>query len=256
MAIITLTTDFGLVDGYVGIMKGVILGIARDAVLVDVSHEIPPQDVREAIYVLESATPYFPDGTIHLAIVDPGVGSSRRPLIVQTQRACYVGPDNGLFTRPLAGLDAQSWELDRPEFWLPQISRTFHGRDIFAPAAAHLANGVPAERLGHPISDPVRLELFRPARQPDGRVDGQVVHVDQFGNLITDIPAEWVADGRWLCRVGGEVITRLSGTYADASPGALVALVSSGDTVEIAERDGNAARRLGVKAGEAVRMWK
>jgi S-adenosyl-L-methionine hydrolase (adenosine-forming) len=252
VAIITLTTDFGLADGYVGIMKGVILGIARDVGLVDLSHEVPPQDVREAIYLLEGAAPYFPDGAIHLAVVDPGVGSERRALIVRTERARYVGPDNGLFTRPLAEPGAQAWELNRPEFWLPHVSRTFHGRDIFAPAAAHLANGTPPDAMGTPIANPVRLSIAGPNRAPDGVLRGHVVHVDRFGNLITDVPAAWLAGIGWRCRIAGETITGIGSTYAAAGPGALLMLAGSGGTLEIAERDGNAARRLGVRAGEEV----
>lgn len=255
MTIITLTTDFGLADGYVGIMKGVILGIAPTVRLVDLSHEITPQDVRQAAYVLARATPYFPPGTIHLAVVDPGVGSRRRPLLVRAGQALYVGPDNGLFTLALAGPDAQAFELDRPEFWGPAVSRTFHGRDIFAPVAAHLATGVPPERLGRPVADPVRLELPRPTRHPDGHITGQVVYVDRFGNLISDVPAVWVAGGRWLCQVAGRQIPDLSRTYAEATPGALVALIGSEDTVEVAVRDGSAARQLGVREGEPIALW-
>jgi hypothetical protein len=252
MTIITLTTDFGLADGYVGIMKGVILGIARGVQLVDLSHDIPPQDVREAIYLLDVAAPYFTEGTVHLAVVDPGVGSERRALVVCTGRACYVGPDNGLFTRPLAEPGAQAWALDRPEFWLPQVSRTFHGRDIFAPAAAHLANGAPPGEMGRSIADPVRLALTAPTRTPNGAIRGQVVHVDRFGNLISDVPAAWVAGEGWQCRIAGETFAGIRGTYASVSPGALLMLIGSGGTLEIAERNGNAARRLGVKAGEGV----
>ncbi len=256
MTVVTLTTDFGMADGYVGIMKGVILGIARHVHLVDLSHDIPPQDVREGLYVLSRAAPYFPEGTIHLAVVDPGVGSERRPLLVQTDRARYIGPDNGLLTTALAEPGAQAWVLDRPEFWLPQVSRTFHGRDIFAPVAAHLANGAPPERLGRPISDPVRLDLAGPALRPDRSIEGHVVHVDRFGNLITDIPAGWIAEGQWRCCVAGVVISGPDKAYADVSPGALVMLVGSSGTVEIAERNGNAAGRLGVKAGEPVSLWR
>jgi hypothetical protein len=252
MAIITLTTDFGEADGYVGIMKGVILGIARDVRLVDLSHDIPPQDVREAAYLLGSAAPYFPVGAIHLAVVDPGVGGERRALIVSTSRAGYVGPDNGLFTRPLAEPSAQAWELDRPEFWLPEPSRTFHGRDVFAPVAAHLANGVLPDAMGRPITDPVRLVLPGPSRAADGAILGQVVHVDRFGNLITDVPAAWIAGEGWRCRIAGEIIAGMRGTYASVEPGVLLMLVSSGATLEIAERNGNAARRLGVRAGEQL----
>jgi hypothetical protein len=256
MAIITLTTDFGIADGYVGIMKGVILGIAHDVRLVDLSHGIPPQDVREAIYLLDGAAPYFPDGAIHLAVVDPGVGSARRGLVVRTGRAGYVGPDNGIFTRPLAETGAQAWELDRPEFWLSQVSRTFQGRDIFAPVAAHLANGVPPSEMGRSITDPVLLTIPGPARTPDGAVCGQVVHVDRFGNLTTDVPAAWVAGEDWQCRIAGATIMGVSRAYADASPGGLLMLIGSGGTLEIAERNGNASHRLGVRAGEVVRVWR
>jgi len=255
MTIITLTTDFGLADGYVGIMKGVILGIAPAVCLVDLSHEIAAQDVRQAACVLARAVPYFPAGTIHLAVVDPGVGSQRRPLLVRAGQAFYVGPDNGLFTLALAEPVAQAFELDRPAFWRPAVSRTFHGRDIFAPVAAYLATGVPPERLGRPIADPVLLELPRPTRHPDGHIAGQVVYVDRFGNLVSDVPAAWVAGGRWRCEIAGRQIVGLSGTYAEAAPGALVALIGSEDTVEIAVRDGSAAARLGVREGEPVLLW-
>ncbi len=157
MTIITVTTDFGTADSYVGVMKGVILGIASDVRLVDLSHEIAPQDVRGAEFILSRAVPFFPDGTVHLAVVDPGVGSHRRPLLITTSRASYVGPDNGLFTFALEETSAEIFELDRPEFWLSSVSRTFHGRDIFAPVAAHVARGVPRHNLGRRIYDPVRL---------------------------------------------------------------------------------------------------
>ncbi len=255
MRIITLTTDFGLADGYVGILKGVILGIAPAVRLIDLSHDIPPQDVRGAAYVLARAAPYFPGGTVHLAVVDPGVGGEQRPVLVQTERALYVGPDNGVFTHALAELGARAWVLDRPAFWLSEPSRTFHGRDIFAPIAAHLAHGVLPDQIGQPISDPVRLSLAQSIRHTDGHISGQVVHVDRFGNLITDIPADWVKSGRWTCRVAGQQIARVGATYADGAPGALVALISSGSTLEVAVRDGNAAQRLHVKAGEPVALW-
>jgi len=255
MTIITLTTDFGLVDGYVGAVKGVILGIVPDVRLVDLSHDIAPQDVRSAAFVLGRAAPFFPAGSVHLAVVDPGVGGDRRPLLVTTPRASYVGPDNGLFTAALAEEGAQAWELDRPAFWLPEVSHTFHGRDIFAPVAAHRARGVPARELGSLITDPVRLPVISPVRHPDGRVMGQVVYVDRFGNLISNLPAEWVAAGGWRCEIAGQQIGRLGATYASAAPGALVALVGSAGTVEIAVRDGNAATRLGVGIGAPVTLW-
>lgn len=252
MTIITLTTDFGTADGYVGVMKGVILGIAPTVQLVDLSHEIVAQDVRGAEFVLSNTAPFFPMGTIHLAVVDPGVGSQRRPLLITTPRASYVGPDNGLFSFALAEADAAAFELDRPEFWLLSVSRTFHGRDIFAPVAAHLARGVPPRELGSPISDPVRLPLVAPQRRVDGLVTGHVVCVDHFGNLITDVPGEWVDEGRWGAEIAGRRIDQLGTTYADAATGELLILVSSAGALEIALRDGNAAALLGVGVGEPV----
>ncbi len=256
MTIITLTTDFGLSDGYVGIMKGVILGITADVQLVDISHEISPQDVHQGSFVLRNAVPYFPDGTVHLAVVDPGVGSRRRPLLVTTPRASFVGPDNGLFTFALAQPDAQAWVLDRPQYWLPVISRTFHGRDIFAPVAAHLARGVPPEALGSPVSDPVRLELLLPEQQGNRHVVGHVIHVDRFGNLITNVPAAWLADSDWACEIAGWRISHLSESYSAVRPGELVALIGSSGMLEVALRDGSAARLLGAGVGQPVDLWK
>lgn len=252
MTVITLTTDFGTSDGYVGAIKGVILGIAPSVQLVDLTHEIAAQDVRGAAYVLGSAAAFFPVGTVHLAVVDPGVGTQRRPLLVTTSRASYVGPDNGLFTFALEEAGALVFWLDRSEFWLPHISRTFHGRDIFAPVAAHLARGVVPHALGSPISDPVRLPQVAPDRRTDGQVTGHIVHVDHFGNLITDIVARWVGEGRWCVELAGRHISQFGTTYADVAAGAQVILVSSAGTLEIATRDGNAAVQLGVGVGEPV----
>ena len=252
MPIITLTTDFGSADGYVGAMKGVILGIAPDVRLVDLSHEIAAQDVRGAEYVLGRAAGFFPAGTVHLAVVDPGVGSRRRPLLITTPRASYVGPDNGLFTFALNEAGAAVFELNRPEFWLLNISRTFHGRDIFAPVAAYVTCGVAPHTLGSPICDPVRLPTVAPQRRSDSHVAGHVIHVDRFGNLITDIPGGWADEGRWCVEIAGRRISHFGTTYADATTGALLILVSSAGTLEIAARDGNAAARLGVGVGEAA----
>jgi S-adenosyl-L-methionine hydrolase (adenosine-forming) len=256
MSIITLTTDFGNADGFVGVMKGVILSIAPETRLIDLSHDIAPQDVRQAAHVLARAVPYFPPGTVHLAVVDPGVGSERRGLVVASGPAFFVGPDNGLFTGPLARAGARAFDLDRPEYWLPQVSQTFHGRDVFAPVAAHLAQGSSPEKMGRPVTDAVRLPDPSPARRPDGMLAGEVVYVDHFGNLITNIPGDWVAGSRdWQCSLGERstmTVGRLSSAYADVPPGHLVALVSSGGTVEVAIRDGNAAEACGLGRGARV----
>ena len=254
LPIITLTTDFGQRDGYVGVMKGVILGIAPHVSIVDISHEIPPQDVREAAYILSTAVPYFPSGTIHVVVVDPGVGSARRPIAIRTPTATFVAPDNGVLSFVLAEhARAEVRHLDRPRFWLSQISRTFHGRDIFTPVAAHLAAGVPFGEVGTVINDPVTISLPRPQRTADGAICGEVLHVDRFGNLITDIPADWLAGAAsWRFEVAGQSIDGLSHAYAAVEPGALVALIGSAGRLEIAVCQGSAATFLGVAAGASV----
>jgi hypothetical protein len=253
--IITLTTDFGLSDGYVAAMKGVIAGIAPQATVIDISHQIAPQDVREAAYVLATALPYFPPDTVHVVIVDPGVGSARRPMAAAVGDHALVGPDNGVFTYALqAGQPAVCVHLDNPTFWLPTVSRTFHGRDIFSPVAAHLANGVPLAALGAPISDPVQFAIQPPRRELDGRLRGEIIHVDRFGNLVSNIPGAWLAEHIWTVHVAGQQITGPSLSYADAASGQLLALVSSDATLEVALRDGNAAARLGAAAGEPIAL--
>jgi S-adenosylmethionine hydrolase len=258
MAIISLTTDFGQFDGYVGVMKGVILGIAPDAQLVDLSHEIAPQDVRQATHVLARAMPFFPQGAIHVVVVDPGVGAARRPILVTTASAVFVGPDNGVLTPALTDATAKTWQLDRPEFWLPEVSATFHGRDVFAPVAGHLARGVRPELMASRVSDAVRLALPRPQRLPDGSIQGEVVHADRFGNLITNIPGEWLTGeshrGHWQCYVARSVEPVLGplSTYSDGASGAPLALVSSSGMLEIAVRDGSAQRMFGAGPGAPV----
>ena len=252
MTIITLTSDFGLIDPYVGIMKGVILGIAPDVRLVDLTHEIPPQDIEEAAFAVRSALLYFPLGTVHLVVVDPGVGSARRPLLVTTERGAFVGPDNGIFSFVLSEPGAQAWVLDRPQYWLPEPSRTFHGRDIFAPIAAHVASGVAPSALGMRVDDPITLPLSVPERTGNGEIVGCVMHVDRFGNLITNVPGHWLSQARWECEIAGASVTGPRETYAAAAPGELVLLISSSGMAEVAVRDGSAAGRLQVRGGAPV----
>ena len=254
MTIITLTSDFGLLDPYVGIMKGVILSIAPHVRLVDLSHDLHPQDIEAAAFVLESVQPYFPPGTVHLAVIDPGVGSARRALLVTTELAAFVGPDNGLFSAALAQRGARAWALDRPEYWLPQPGSTFHGRDIFAPVAARFASGAPAEMLGTPLDDPVMLPARMPERTGNDEIAGCVIHVDRFGNLITNVPGEWLAGRYWTCEIAGARIGGPSPTYAAADPGGLLVLISSRGTAEVAVREGSAAERLAVRSGAVVRF--
>src|SRR5512138_481516 len=193
MTILTLTTDFGLRSGFVGIMKGVIYGIAPQVEIVDISHGIAPQDVHEGAFTLWRAAPFFPAGTIHVYVVDPGVGTQRRPLAARLGEQYFVGPDNGLLT-PLIEAAEQKQEpvefvhLNNPKYWLPKISRTFHGRDVFAPVGAYLANGASLNALGPRINDPVRLELPQPVKTDVGWA-AHVIMIDTFGNLATDLPA-------------------------------------------------------------------
>ena len=189
-ALITLTTDFGTADGFVGAMKGVIHSLAPQATLVDITHEIPAHDIRAGTFALETAVPYFPKDAIHVAVVDPGVGSERAALLVETARGRFLAPDNGLLTSVAPETrETRLFSLNKPEFWRPQVSATFHGRDVFAPVAAHLARGVRSEALGTPIARMVRLPWPRPRRRGHA-IHGEVVHVDRFGNLITNVRRE------------------------------------------------------------------
>jgi hypothetical protein len=253
-AIVTLTSDFGLRDSYVAEMKGVILAIAGDLRLVDITHEIARHDIGEGAFVLEGATAHFPPGTVHLAVVDPGVGSARRGLVVCSRGVVLVGPDNGLFTSFLEGEGWQAFELTAPEFRRQTVSRTFHGRDVFAPAAAHIALGVSPSRLGPPVPDPVRLP-WPAARAGDDGVEGAVVHVDRFGNLVTSIRAAAVAGlgAGASAHVGGRPLP-VVGTYADLEVGCPGALVGSHGRLEIAVREGSAEALLRAGRGTPVRL--
>lgn len=246
--VIGFLTDFGTTDHYVGVIKAAIAGIAPNALVVDISHAVPPQSVLAGQRLLRASVPYFPPGSILLAVVDPGVGSSRRPMALRSGGCIFVGPDNGLFTPWLPGEAAV--ELTSSEFRLPQTSATFHGRDVFAPAAAHLAVGVPIDRLGPALTDPVLLQPPRPETREDGTIVGEVVHVDRFGNLITNIAN--VRGGTALFR--GRELPALS-TYGMAGPGDLLALFGSEGELEIAVRDGSAAAALGAGVGEPV-VWR
>ena len=244
MAIITLRTDFGLADSYVAEVKGVLLSRAPGATLVDVTHRVPPGDVRAGQYLLARAWHRFPPGTVHLAIVDPGVGTTRRALAATAGGHWFVAPDNGLLSF-----------LDSPRFVSLPIAAdaapTFHGRDVFAPAAAALASSTPLERLGSPITDATHAPL--PTPDHDGTaLMGEVLYVDRFGTLISNIPGPDVEPGVRI-RVAGTDVGALRRTFGDVERGTLVAFVGSGGTVEVAVRDGSAARLLGVGVRAEVR---
>lgn len=253
MTTITLTSDFGIMDGYVGTMKGVILSIAPDVTLVDITHEIAPQSIRQAAYTLHAAAPYFSPGTIHLAVVDPGVGSARRAIVIRTARAFLVGPDNGLFTLFLADEPgAECHAITHASYMLPRVSATFHGRDIFAPVAAHLARGTDIADLGARVTDPVVFPVPELVQQPDGSWRGCVLYADHFGNLITSVDEDVLrrATGdehkQVEITIGRQRIVGLRRTYSQAAPGEVVALVGSSGHLEISVVNGNAAQMLGL----------
>ncbi len=248
-AVITLTTDFGLRDPWVGIMKGVILSVTRDVHLVDLTHDVAPHDVLEGALALEAAAPFFPEGTIHLAVVDPGVGGSRRALVVARRDQRFVGPDNGLFTPFLQTPGWRAFELSAPPYRLPEVSSTFHGRDVFAPAAAYLALGAAPGRFGDEVTDPVVLP-WPASRAVPGGVAGEVVHVDRFGNLITSIRADDVPDGSVVVLAGREL--GLVRAYPEIPAGGVAGLIGSARRLEISMRAGSAAALVGVGRGAPV----
>lgn len=263
---IVLLTDFGLDDAYVGTMKGVILRVNPRASLVDLCHQVAPQGVAEGAFLLATGYRYFAPTAIFLAVVDPGVGSARRAVALETPHGMFVGPDNGLFGSiveecggaaedgsdrvSLAGSPVTGVVLANERYLGPRISATFHGRDIFAPAAAHLSLGVPLSALGPPLTDLVRLPLPRPERR-DGKIIGHVVHVDRFGNAITDVTrADLQGLSRPMVEAGGQRIAGISRTYAER-PG-LLALVGSSEHLEVALSGGSAAQALGLRLGDPV----
>jgi S-adenosylmethionine hydrolase len=261
--ILTLTTDFGLSDPFVGVMKGVILGIAPDAKIVDLTHNIPPQNILAGALALEAACRYFPPGTIHLAVVDPGVGSDRAAVAIQTQQAYFVGPDNGLFTLVVPPDSTyRAVRLTNPDYHLHPVSATFHGRDLFAPVAAHLLSGVPLEAFGEPHFDLVRLSLPQPILR-DSSLELHILHADHFGNLITDLTRDaylsWRADAderHVSLMIGATESVRLLRTYAQAQPGELFACFGSAGRLEVAVRNGSAALHTGLSEGASILIKK
>jgi S-adenosylmethionine hydrolase len=244
MTIVTLLTDFGTADSYLAEMKGALLSHAPQAVLVDISHQVSPGDIRAGQYLLGRTWQRFPAGTIHLAVVDPGVGSERRAIVAQSGGHRFVAPDNGLLS--FLPNEARFVALQIPAHAAP----TFHGRDVFAPAAAALVNGASFDALGTAIHDPQRSPL--PASHHDGTtMVGEVIYVDRFGTLVSNVPAAAVEPGVRI-RVDGTEVGSLLRTFHDVARGGLIAFIGSGGTVEIAVRDGSAARLLGVGVGAQV----
>lgn len=261
--IITLLSDFGLVDSYVAEMKAVILSICPEACIVDISHGVRKFDIRMGSFLLLRASRFFPKGTIHLAVVDPGVGTERRPIIVETERGFYVGPDNGLLM-PSSKMDGikHIHVISNPKYMLNEISRTFHGRDIFSPAAAYLSRGVPISDFGPEIFDPI-VPRFAEAKVHDGLIEGEVVYIDDFGNLVTNITqnnltSAGISEGDMLLvKVRGKNFgLKLCEAYGRVSKNELLTIIGSSGFLEISVNQGSASRLLGVEAGEKIIIAK
>ncbi|HKW78721.1 MAG TPA: SAM-dependent chlorinase/fluorinase [Candidatus Limnocylindria bacterium] len=242
MRVIALVSDFGSRDAYAGAMKGVLATRAPEARVVDVTHDVPAGDIQHAAWVLKSVWRYFPDGTVFLAVVDPSVGTSRAAVALTADDRFGVGPDNGIFTFVAEG--ARGVTLPVPA----DASPVFHGRDVFAPVAAALAGGASLDDVGAPITSLARLPLPRPERRGDV-IEAHVIHVDRFGNLVTDVPAAMLGTRPARVEMGAVRSSRFVRTYAEAKPGELVALVNSAAHLELATRDGSASERFGIRRG-------
>jgi S-adenosylmethionine hydrolase len=253
--IISFSTDFATLDGYVGAVRGVILSICPEARIFDISHHIPPQDVSHAAFMLHTAARFYPEGTIHLAVVDPAVGTRRRALCLKTEKYLFVGPDNGIFS-PFLDEKVAAYSLDNDAYWREHVSVTFHGRDIFGPVAAHLAKGLDPAELGPKVRRPVRLDSWR-NRKKNGRIEGAIVHIDHFGNCITSFSSgDLAAFKRFQLWIAGNTnapeTRKLKKTYADAPLGEPCWLIGSTGLVELAINGGNAAEVYGIERGDQV----
>lgn len=248
-SIITLTTDFGLDDFFVGAMKGVILSINPSITIVDITHTIRPHDIRDAAFTLAQAYGEFPSGTIHVVVVDPGVGSSRKPILLTTSRYAFIGPDNGVFSFIYAEEEIEHIiHITADQYFRQPISQTFHGRDIFAPTAAWLSKGIDPTCFGHPLTDVVKFDLPRPRAISPTHIRGHVIHIDRFGNLITnltskDVPPEAARSGTRFI-INDHTIIRFQSHFAEAPPGEPFAILGSTGRWEIAINQDSAAERL------------
>lgn len=257
-AVVSLTTDFGLSDFDAGVLGGVILSIAPQARIAELTHQITPFNILEGAVILGRCAPYFPDGTIHVAVVDPGVGTARRGLAARLGRQYFIGPDNGLCTlmaRQAAAedLSCQYFSLDRPRYWLKDVTHVFHGRDIFAPAAAHLAAGLPIEEIGSRMENPVMLEFPEPTPTETGW-RGKILHIDHFGNLTSNLNTTHLDRAIHEVHVCGKTITGMHATYGSAPPGNMIALIDDSGCLEIAVSQGSAENLLGAGIGTEVEV--
>lgn len=255
-SLIVMTSDFSDRDIYVGVMKGVIAQINTQLRVIDLTHQIPPQNLAAARFCLMSAYPYFPVGTVHLAVVDPGVGSRRRAIAVELSQGFLVGPDNGIFAGVLTQSSAITViELNNPQYWrTPEPSNTFHGRDILAPVAAHLASGVPITELGTQIAPETLVQLnIQDCKPTNTGVTGCIQYIDHFGNLVSNIPGKYIQDTSWCVQTAGLTIPGCA-TYSDVNVGEILALIGSHGWVEIAINSGNAHSQLQINWQDAIQV--
>jgi len=255
--IITLTTDFGLQDHYVSAMKAVMLGIAPTARFVDISHEIPAHDIMAGAWVLYNTAMLYPPGTVHLVVVDPGVGTERSPVALQVEDQFFVGPDNGIFSLLAKDHDYCVVKLTNKTFWHRLSSSTFHGRDIFAPVAAHLSRGVELDKLGDGVDDLVTYRWAMPISDKDG-LQGWIIHIDRFGNLVTNISARMIRDviddKSVKIYVGNTILDKIHDTFGSVEEGEPVAYIGSSNMLEIAINQGDAATMLSVQKGASISL--
>lgn len=255
--ILTLTTDFGTADHFVGVMKGVILGICPAASIVDISHEVKPFEISQGAFLVAQAWRYFPPKTVHVAVVDPGVGTARRPILVEAHGQYFIGPDNGVLAMVYTDAPHKAREITAEKYFLQPPSRTFHGRDIFAPAAAHLARGARPSSFGPPIEDHLKIAFAEPQRIARRVWCGTVLHADRFGNLITNFHIDSFSDARtrpFSMSVGLQQIHRLALTFADSEPGEVFVIVGSSGYLEIAANQASAAKLLGCGPGAPAEL--
>lgn len=255
--IITLTTDFGLQDYYVSAMKAVILGIAPDVRLVDISHEIPSQDIMAGSWVIKNSAMLFPPDTVHVVVVDPGVGTDRNAIALRIEDQYFIGPDNGIFSILTEQKEYEAVRLSNPDYWGSQTSSTFHGRDIFAPVAAHLSQGIPLEDLGEPINKLVTYRWAQPIADKDG-LQGWIIHIDKFGNLITNLSADLIEEAignrKVKIYVGNTILDEIVSTFGSVLEGEPVAFIGSSGMLEIGINKGNAREMLGVQKGAQISL--
>ena len=257
-SVITLLTDFGTKDHYVASMKGTILSINPKCTLIDITHHVSPHDINEGAFILANAYSFFPKGTIHVSVIDPGVGSPRRPILIVTPNYLFVGPDNGLFTFVLKREKMKKVvALTNQKYFFPHMSTTFHGRDLFAPVAAYLSLGVKPNEFGPELNSWVELDFEKP-RVRRGKLTGEILHIDAFGNLISNINEEqlfhFVKNHSFVIRTGKRDIQGLKKGYWEAQEGELLALIGSGDFLEISVREGDAQKVLKSRQGDKVRI--